>query len=63
MLETKDTSASAALQKKKGFQKIFSGDLQNKKGLHQNFSGAPETFNNSKNSAVLKPRTGQFLRT
>ena len=34
---------------KKGHQKFFSGDRQN--------------FNNSKNSAVLEPRTGQFLRT
>ena len=45
---TKDTSASA---------------LQKKKDLHKNFSGAPQNFNNSKNSAVLEPRTGQFLRT
>ena len=34
-----------------------------KKGLHKNFSSAPQNFNNSKNSAVLEPRTGQFSRT
>ena len=35
--------------KRKSLQKYFSGDLQN--------------FNNSKNTAVLEPRTGQFSRT
>ena len=74
---TKDTSQSA-LQKKKGFPKNFLGDLQKKKkkGLHKNFSSdlhekmlsknfssAPQNFNNSKNTAVLEPRTGQFSRT
>ena len=34
-----------------------------KKGLHKNFSSAPQNFNNSKNSAVLEQRTGQFSRT
>ena len=34
-----------------------------KKGLHKNFSSAPQNFNNSKNTAVLEPRTGQFSRT
>ena len=60
MLEAKakDTSAST-LQKK---DKNFSGDLQ-KKTSSKNFLGAPPNFNNSKNSAVLKPRTGQFSRT
>ena len=29
----------------------------------QVFSGAPQNFNNQKNSAVLEPRTGQFSRT
>ena len=38
-----------AIYKKKGLQNFFSGDLQN--------------FNDSKNSAVLKPMTGQFSRT
>ena len=62
--------------KKKGLHKNSSGDLKKKKGLHKNFSShlhkksfpqsfssAPQNFNNSKNSAVLEPRTGQFLRT
>ena len=72
---TKDTSASA-LQKKKGLHKNFLGNLQEKKvftkiflaispkkRFPKNFSSAPRTFNNSKNSAVLDPRTGQFSRT
>ena len=79
MLEAKakDTSASA-LQKKKGLHKNFSGDLKKKKKkvftkifqaistkkrFPKNFSSAPQNFNNSKNTAVLEPRTGQFLRT
>ena len=36
---------------------------QKKKRSSQNFSSAPQNFNNSKNSAVLEPRTGQFSRT
>ena len=34
-----------------------------KKGLYKNFSSASQNFNNSKNSAVLEPSTGQFSRT
>ena len=48
-------------KKKKGLHINFSGDLH-KKRLPKNFSGAPQNFNNSKNSAVLEPRTSQFLR-
>ena len=75
---TKDTSTSA-LQKKKGLHKNFLGDLRSpkkkkvftkifqatstKKRFPKNFSTAPQNFNNSKNSAVLEPRTGQFSRT
>ena len=66
---TKDTSASA-LHKKKGLHKNFSGDLQKKKkkkifaiSTKKRFSSAPQNSNNSKNSAVLEPRTGQFSRT
>ena len=44
---TKDTGANVL--QKNGLQKFFSGDLQN--------------FNDSKNSAVLELRTGQFSRT
>ena len=58
---TKDTCASA-LQKKKGLPKNFSSDLH-KKRFPKNFSSAPQNFNNSKNSAVLEPRTSQFSRT
>ena len=75
---TKDTSASA-LRKKKGLHKNFLGDLKKhkkkkvftkifqaistKKRFPKNFSSAPQNFNNSKSSAVLEPRTGQFSRT
>ena len=55
---TKDTSASA-LQKKKVFTKIFQA-ISTKKRFPKNFSTAPQNFNNSKNSAVLEPGTGQF---
>ena len=48
---------------KKGLQKIFSGDLQRIPFFPKKYSGAPQTFNNSTNSAVQEPRTGQFLRT
>ena len=76
---TKDRSASALQKKKKkkkGLHKNFSGDLQKKKvftkifqaistkkRFPKNFSSAPQNFNNSKNTAVLEPRTGQFSRT
>ena len=64
-------------KKEKGLHKIFLGDLQKKKKVFtkifqaistkkrfpKNFSSAPRCFNNSKNSAVLEPRTGQFSRT
>ena len=60
---TKDTSARRALRKtKKGLHKKFSGDLL-KKTFSKKVSGAPQNFNNSKNSAVFEPRTGQFSRT
>ena len=61
--------------KKKGHHKNFSGDLQKKivftkifqaistkKHFPKHFSSAPQNFNNSKNSAVLEPRTGQFSK-
>ena len=50
------------LQKKKVFTKIFQA-ISTKNRFPKNFSSAPQNFNNSKNSAVLEPRTGQFLRT
>ena len=52
-------------KKKKVLRKIFQAisKKKKKKGLHKNFSSAPQNFNIPKNSAVLEPRTGQFLRT
>ena len=47
---------------KKRSSQNFSSDLH-KKTFPKNFSTAPRNFNNSKNSAVLEPRTGQFSRT
>ena len=57
---TKDTSASALQKKKKGLHKNFFQAISTKKHFLKNFSSAPQNFNNSKNSAVLEPRTGQF---
>ena len=63
-------------KKKKGLHKNFLGDLKKKKvcikifqaisakkRFPKNFSSALQTFNNSKNTAVLEPRTGRFSRT
>ena len=65
-------------KKQKGLHKNFLGDLQikkkkvftkyfqtisTKKRFPKNFSSASRNFNNSKNTAVLEPRTGQFSRT
>ena len=49
-------------KKKKVFTKIFQA-ISTKKRFLKNFSSAPQKFNNSKNTAVLEPRTGQFSRT
>ena len=49
-------------KKKKVFTKIFQA-ISTKKRFPKNFSSAAQNFNNSKNSAVLEPRTGQFSRT
>ena len=49
-------------KKKKVFTKIFQA-ISTKKRFLKNFSSTPQNFNNSKNSAVLEPRTGQFSRT
>ena len=70
------TQAQVLSKKKKGLHKNFSGDLQKKKIIIRsfqaistktrfpnNFSSAPQNFNNSKNTAVLEPRTGQFSGT
>ena len=53
---------SGDLQKKKVFTKIFQA-ISTKKRFLKNFSSSPQNFNNSKTSAVLEPRTGQFSRT
>ena len=52
----------AQVLSKKIFTKIFQA-ISTKKRFPNNFSSAPQNFNNSKNSAVLEPRTGQFSRT
>ena len=66
MLEAKDQGhkrkCSPKKEKKKVFTKIFQA-ISTKKPFLKNFSSAPQNFNNSKNSAVLEPRTGQFSRT
>ena len=49
-------------KEKKVFTKIFQA-ISTKKRFPKNFSSAPQNFNNSKNTADLKPRTGQFSRT
>ena len=76
MLEAK-TKGQGHKRTKKGLHKKFSGDLQKKekkvftkifqaistkKRFPKNFSSVPQNFNNSKNTAVLEPRTGQFSR-
>ena len=66
MLEAKDQGhkrkCSPKKKKKKVFTKIFQA-ISTKKRFLKNFSSAPQNFNNSKNTAVLEPRTGQFWRT
>ena len=51
------TKIFQAISKKKGLHKNFSSDLH-KRTFSKKFSSAPQNFNNSKNSAVLEPRTG-----
>ena len=57
MLEAKNTSASAL--EKKGL-KIFFQAISRKKRFPKNFSGAPQNFNDSKNSAVLERGQADF---
>ena len=64
MFEAKDQGHKCkCFPKKKDLKKFFSVDLQKKNGLEKHFSADLQNFNHSKNSAVLEPRTGQFLRT
>ena len=63
MLEAKDQGHMRKCSpKKRSSQKIFKRSPQ-KKRFQKNFSSASQNFNNSKNSAVLEPRTGQLTRT
>ena len=66
MLEAKDQGhkrkCSPKKKKKKVFTKIFQA-ISTKTRFLKNFSSAPQNFNNSKNTAVLERRTGQFSRT
>ena len=59
---TKIFQAISKKKKKKVFTKNFQA-ISTKKRFLKNFSSAPQNFNNSKTSAVLEPRTGQFSRT
>ena len=70
--KTKDTKKSEAkdqehkrkcFPKKKDLKNFFSVDPPKKNSLEKHFSADLQNFNHSKNSAVLEPRTGQFLRT
>ena len=56
------TQAQVLSKKKKVFTKILQA-ISTKKRFPKKFSSAPQNFNNSKNTAVLEPRTGQFSRT
>ena len=53
------TKIFQAILKKKVFTKIFQATSTTKR-FPKNFSSAPQNFNNSRNSAVFEPRTGQF---
>ena len=55
------TKIFQAISKKKRSSQKFS--ISTKKRFPKKFSSASQNFNNSKNSAVLEPRTGQFSRT
>ena len=56
------TQAQVLSKKKTVFTKIFQA-ISTKKRFLKNFSSAPQNFNNSKNTAVLEPRTSQFSTT
>ena len=60
--KAKDQGHKRKCSSKKSPHKNFSGDLH-KKRFPKKFSGASRNFNNSKNSAVLESRAGQFSRT
>ena len=56
------TKIFQTILKKTVFKKFFQA-ISTKKRFPKNFSSAPQNFINSKNTAVLEPRTGQFSRT
>ena len=63
MLEAKDQGHNAQVlsKKKRSSQNFFWRSRE--KNVFQKIIRSSTTFNNSKNSAVLKPMTGQFSRT
>ena len=64
MLEAKDQGNKCKrFPKKKDLKNFCLVDLKKKNSLEKHFSADLQNFNHSKNSAVLEPRTGQFLRT
>ena len=64
MLETKakEQGHNRKCSPKKKVFKIFFQALSSEKRILNFFSGDLHNFNNLKTSAVLEPRTGQFLR-
>ena len=66
MLEAKDQGHKCkCFPKKKGLKTFFRSISKKKNGYGQEkqFSADLQNLNQSKNSAVLEPRTGQFLKT
>ena len=66
--EAKDRNAQGqghkckCFPKKKGLKNLFQS-ISTKNSLEKHFSANLQNFNHSNSSAVLEPRTGQFLRT
>ena len=58
---TKNTNASVFLIKKV-FKKNFPSISKKKNGQEKHFSADLQNFDESKNSALLNPRTGRFSR-
>ena len=63
MLEAKDQGHRCKCSPKKEIFKHFFRRSPKKKGLQKFISRDLQNFNNSKNTAILEPRTGQFSRT
>ena len=63
MLEAKDQGPKCKCFPKKKGLKIFFSSISKKNGLEKHFLADLQNFNHSKNSAVLEPRTRQFLKT